>query len=108
MAEILGLPYKAENLANHVAAVSEFDDPPDYNEFFWARQYGYAVLGLEVSELARKLREHTGIPYEPYKVGEWNRDDALREQRDKIAAEREAYQRRVTDRWTASDDAGSL
>lgn len=99
---ILNLPYRAEQLASHVSGVWEFDDPPDFTETFWTRQYGYAVLGLEVSELALQLRQYAGLPIKPAKAGDWSRDDALREQRDKIAGEREAYERRRQAEWQRS------
>jgi len=92
---ILNLPYRAEQLANHVAGVWEFDEAPEYAETFWARQYGYAVLGLEVSELVRRLRQHADLPVAASAKGDWNRDDLLREQRDKIAKERADYEARI-------------
>lgn len=96
MYDILNLPYKAEQLASHVAGVMEFDDPPEYAETFWARQYGYAALGLEVSELACRLRQHAGLPIEAPVAGDWNRDGILREQMGKIEKVRAAYEARVT------------
>jgi hypothetical protein len=96
MYDILGMPYRIEQLHHHLQGTWEFDDPPDYGEFFWARQYGYADLGLEVSELARLLREHAALPVAPRVPGSWNRDDQLREQRAKIAGERDAYNARLT------------
>ncbi len=92
---ILNLPYKVEQLANHLSGVSEFDDPPEYTEYFWARQYGFSVLGLEVSELVRRLRQHANLPPEVPLEGDWNRDEILREQRDKIAKARAAYEARM-------------
>lgn len=88
---ILNLPYQTEKLANRVSAVYEVDDPPDYSQTFWSRQHGFAVLGLEVSELARKLREHAGLPIDKPIEGKWNRDDALRKQRDMMASDKAAY-----------------
>jgi hypothetical protein len=98
MYEILGLPYKAEQLSSHINGVLEFDDPPDYAEFFEARQYGYAVLGLEVSAIAFHLRKHAGLPIVPSIEGEWNRDDELKKIRDKIERDRSEYQARITTR----------
>jgi hypothetical protein len=94
---ILGLPYRIEQLQHHILGTWEFDSPPEYVEFFWARQHGYAVLGLEVSELAQRLREHAALPSAPREPGAWNRDDQLRELRDKITGERDAYERRTTE-----------
>jgi hypothetical protein len=91
---ILNLPYKSEQLINHIAGTLEFDDPPEYTEYFWARRYGFAELGLEVSELARELRLHAGLPVTVQKKGEWNRDDLLREQMSMITTARNDYETR--------------
>lgn len=101
MYSVLNLPYRAEQLANHLAGVREFDDPPDFSDYFWARQHGYAVLGLEVSAVARRLRENAGLPVEAPIEGEWNRDELLKEQRDKIDNERAEYQARLASRCAA-------
>lgn len=92
---ILNIPYKIEQLANYIAGVWEFDDPPEHTEMFWARQHGFAVLGLEVSELVRRLRQHACLPMEVPLEGDWNRDGLLREQRDKITRAREDYEARL-------------
>jgi hypothetical protein len=88
---ILNLPYRTEQLENDIANTSENDDPPDYAETFWTRQHGFAVLGLEVSELARKLRLYAGLPIDAPADGGRSRDDLLREQRDKFVDARAAY-----------------
>lgn len=93
---ILNLPYQAEQLAHQVSGVGEFDDPPEFTEMFWTRQHGYALLGLEVSALAQKLRAHAGLPPDKPADGDWNRDEVLREQADKIAQARAAYEARGT------------
>jgi hypothetical protein len=72
------MPYRIEELDRHVDGTWEFDDPPEYRKFFGARQYGYAVLGLEVSQLVRRLREHAALPTPPQEPGGWNRDSLLR------------------------------
>ncbi|MBI5926338.1 MAG: hypothetical protein HY836_12135 [Aquabacterium sp.] len=95
MYSVLNLPYKAEQLANHLASAYEYDDYPDFTDFFWARQHGYAVLGLEVSALARKLRLHAGLPLGNHAQGEWDRDTALRELKESIEAKRTAREARV-------------
>lgn len=93
MYDILGMPYRIEQLEHDIMQVYEHDGPPDYGEYFWARQYGYAVLGLEFSELGRRLRAHAQLPAPPEEPGSWNRDDQLREQRDKVEAARKAWEK---------------
>lgn len=91
MYDILGMPYRIEQLQQEIASVYEYDDPPDYGEYFWARQNGYSVLGLEFSELGRRLREHAYLPAPPDEPSSWNRDNQLRKQRDKVVSERAAW-----------------
>lgn len=92
---ILNLPYKGEQLANGISSIAEFDDPPEYGRTFWARQLGYAELGLEVSKPAQRLRQHASLPIEQPVVGEWNRENALRERVEKITKEKSAYEARM-------------
>jgi hypothetical protein len=95
MYDILGLPHRVEQLQHHLSGVGEYDDPPEYTEFFWARQHGYAVLGLEVSEIAQRLREHAELPPRPPNPNGWDRDAALLGIREKISGEQAAYQLRL-------------
>ncbi|MCC7596133.1 hypothetical protein IGS61_01455 [Janthinobacterium sp. FW305-129] len=92
MYRILNLPYQTEQLANQIAGVFEYDYPPDYADFFWERQHGFAELGLEVDELVKQLRVHAGLPTPIPKKGEWNRGSLLREQRDKLVRVREEFE----------------
>lgn len=91
---ILNLPYRTEQLEADIANKWEYDDLPDYAETFWTRQHGFAVLGLEVSELARKLRLHAGLPVDTPADGGKCREGLLREQRNKFVEERAAYELR--------------
>ena len=65
MYDILGMPYRIEQLGQDLLDVYENDSPPDYGDYFWARQHGWAVLGLEFSDLGRRLREHAALPAPP-------------------------------------------
>ncbi|WP_050978158.1 hypothetical protein [Herbaspirillum sp. GW103] len=94
MYEILDLRYKNEQLINEIDAKWEFADPPEYTDFFWARQYGYAELGLDVAKIAQRLREHVGITTPVKKEGQWDRDEALREMMTRISEERRAWEER--------------
>lgn len=95
MYDILDLPNKTEQLQDEVNGVREHDEPPDYTHTFWTRQHGFAELGLEVSALARRLRQHAGLPERADRRGR-SRDDLLRAQRDKIAKALGDYERRVS------------
>jgi hypothetical protein len=92
MYAILNLPYRTEQLESKIAQVWDFDDPPEYPETFWTRQHGFAVLGLEVSDLARKVRLYADLPTGTPVADETNRDDVLRKQRDKLST-KEEYER---------------
>ncbi|WP_157786970.1 hypothetical protein [Herbaspirillum rubrisubalbicans] len=91
---ILNLPYRNEQLINHLGSM-RYDDPPDYTDYFWARQTGFAELGLEVSALCAKLRSYANLPAVIPKDGEWNRDDSLRKLISRIGAEKKAWQERI-------------
>lgn len=98
---ILGLPYRTEQLQHHINTEG-YDDPPEHYEFFWARQSGYAALGLEVSALAKKLREHAKLPAVPEESGSWNRDLELKQVIDEINKKKQALERRLAERVNTS------
>lgn len=99
MYAILRLPDKREHIQNRLAGITEFDDDyPDHTEYFWVRRRDYADLGLQTSELARKLREHAGMPLEEPEPGEWNRDQALRDVIKKVNDARDSYERRIAEK----------
>jgi hypothetical protein len=102
MYDILQIPDKREHIESRIAGIGEFDDPPDYGEFFWARQRDYAELGLHVSAVAKKLRKHAKMPIEESPSGEWNRDAALQEVIDRVDSERAAYEKRVAE-WSVKE-----
>ena len=97
MYDTLQIPDKREYIENRIAGIWEFDAPPDYSEFFWARQRDYAELGLHVSAIAKRLRTHAGMPIKESPLGEWNREIAMQEIIDKIDEQRAAYEKRVAD-----------
>lgn len=94
MYDILEIPAKQEHLENQLDGVREFDDPPDYTEFFWRRRRDYAGLGLQVSAVAKRLREFAELQIEEAKPGEWNRDVGMQEAIHKIDKDRAEYERR--------------
>ncbi len=97
MYDILRIPDQREHIESRITGILEFDDPPEYGEFFWARRRDYAELGLRVSAVAKRLRKHAGIPIEESSPGEWNREVGMQEIIDKIDAERAAYEKRIAD-----------
>lgn len=102
MYDILKIPDKREHIENRLSGVWAFDDPPDYADFFWARQRDYAELGLHVSATAKKLRRYADMPIEVSSPGEWNRDVSLQEVIDRIDAERAAYEKRRGESFVGS------
>ncbi|MGY2413407.1 hypothetical protein [Pseudomonas pergaminensis] len=78
MYSILRIPDQQDQIHGKLEAIDEFTyDPPDHPEYFWVRRRGYAVLGLQASELARKLRVHAGLPLEEPLKDEWSRDKSM-------------------------------
>jgi hypothetical protein len=101
MYDILQIPDKREHIENRLTGVWEFDDPPEYTDFFWTRQRDYAQLGLRVSAVAKKLRIYANMPIETSPPGDWNREVSLQEVIDKVDAERAAYEKRLAGRSLA-------
>ncbi|BCM07239.1 hypothetical protein MAFF241647_15960 [Ralstonia solanacearum] len=96
MYPILRLPDQRERIQHRLAGITEFDnDYPDHTEYFWARRRDYAELGLQTSDLARRLRRLAGMPFDEPKPGEWCRDEELRDVIKKIDDARAAYEIRL-------------
>jgi hypothetical protein len=70
--EILSLSSLARDTDRFIDASAEHAFPPDYREFFEARQIGYAKIGLEVFALIAKLRDKYSLPEKNY--AQWNPD----------------------------------
>jgi hypothetical protein len=98
MYSILRLPDQQDQLERNLAGKYEFDyDPPEHVEYFQTRRRGYAVLGLQASDLAKKLRLFVGLPAEELEPGEWSREQSMRDVVSDIDAKRSAYNlRRAT------------
>lgn len=95
MQGILELPDKIERLNNRHEGIAEAEGPPDYAEYFQARQYDFAQLGLETSKLMSDLRTHAGIPFKEPNEGDWTRDHWFTEKIKTIDnARREENERR--------------
>ncbi|MBP1313380.1 hypothetical protein RJO15_20390 [Herbaspirillum huttiense F1] len=95
MYEILSLPYKQELLKRHLGAVGEHDMPPDFADFFWERQYGYACLARDVADLASRLRMNAGLPVLPHSLGKWDRAQGIDERITKLEHIRDSQPRPV-------------
>lgn len=107
MGEILQLPFRVEQLEHNLSGIWEFDEGPEYTDFFWARQERYAELGMDVSGLAQRLRAFAGLTVPPNAPGEYSRDQLLQEQRDKVRVERHRYEERLAAYGDARDVAAS-
>ncbi|MCF9019678.1 hypothetical protein GIV21_16265 [Pseudomonas syringae] len=80
MYSILRIPDQLDQLSGKLAGIQDFNyDPPDHPEYFLVRRRGHAVLGLQASGLAQKLRIYAGLPIEESLPGEWNRDKSMRD-----------------------------
>ncbi|MDF9440199.1 hypothetical protein EM864_00345 [Stenotrophomonas acidaminiphila] len=71
MYKILSLPNAARETDRYIAASAEHSFPPDYDEFFAARQEGYAHLGLQAFGLIEGLREEFRLPATNSKFWDW-------------------------------------
>jgi hypothetical protein len=78
MYKILSLPTIAEKVLGIVSNASEHAYPPDYREYFEARNFQYATLGLKAFEVTVKLREKYRIPDQD--PTEWDPVSCLREE----------------------------
>lgn len=78
MYSILRLPDLHDKVRGRLDGIDKFTyDPPDHPEYFWVRRREHAVLGLQASGLAQKLRLHAGLPPEETLQGEWSRDKSM-------------------------------
>lgn len=86
---LLALDNKIHDAKQSISAAGEHATPPDYEEYYSERRLQYAVLGLEVAELARILRDTHDLPRRSF--GEWNPIARLTETRDEITLERKRW-----------------
>jgi hypothetical protein len=74
MYRILALPNSARDTDRFIAHSGDNSFPPDYDEFFSARQEGYAHLGMEALNLVSDLRQEFKLPEMPAKFWDWGWD----------------------------------
>lgn len=79
MDEALLLPYRIDEITRLIAIASHFSDPPEYAEYFNARRYWYAVLGLEVVALIDIVRSSAGLKAMSRSSGDSARESRMRE-----------------------------
>ena len=86
MYRVLTLPNTARETDRYIHASSEISFPPDYDEFFEARQEGYASLGLEALAIVKELRNEFSLPSIPAEVlnQDWDAQKFFQDKRDKI------------------------
>lgn len=58
----LMLPNSAREMDRYICSSRENSFPPDYDEFFAARQHGYATLGLDALSIANEFRKEYKLP----------------------------------------------
>ncbi len=74
MYRTLALPSTASETDRYISASSDHAHPPDFDEFFVARQEGYAHLGLEALSLIKDLRSEFDLPEPSAKFWDWGWD----------------------------------
>ncbi|WP_322866057.1 hypothetical protein U5922_007530 [Aquicoccus sp. G2-2] len=90
MHRIVALPNKARRTNRYIGMSTEFASPPYYEDYFHARQEGYARLGADALEIAAELRRkyrisaNSGIRM----TTEWDPVSFLRERIQKFDDER--------------------
>ena len=73
---ILVLPSRLDRANRYIRGAADFSDPPDFEEYFDARQTAYARLGMEASNLADDLRQFGRLP--ALEQPEWDPMDPIR------------------------------
>lgn len=88
MYELLNLPHRTRELQRYLNMDPGFEEPPDFEEYFWTRQYEFAQLGLDVIDLAARLRSYAGLPPPAPGPSGRRRDEVLSERRAKLTSDR--------------------
>ncbi len=96
MYDILNIPNQIEALKRRVSSASEYDyDPPEFAEFYWVRQRGSAILGLEISKVATRLRKFANLPAAREIEGELSTIQLLQKRKATIEKAQAAHQTRL-------------
>ena len=75
MYRIRELPVIQGEADRAIAAAEAY--PPDYDEFFEARQYQYTRLGLKAIIQSRRLRQFAGLPDTRLDASPWSAQNVL-------------------------------
>lgn len=100
MHRIVALPNKARRTNRYVGMTTEFASPPYYEDYFDARQEGYARLGSEALEIVAELRRRYRISANSgiHMTTEWDPVSFLRERIQKFDTERAELEARRAER----------
>lgn len=75
MYRIRELPVMQDEADRTISAAEHI--PPDYDEFFEARQYQYTRLGLKAIIQSRRLRRLVGLPHTRLDATRWSAQNVL-------------------------------
>lgn len=100
MHRIVALPNKARRTNRYIGLSTEFASPPYYEDYFDARQEGYARLGADALEIAEQLRRQYRISANSgiHMTTEWDPVVFLRERIQKFDNERAELEARRAER----------
>lgn len=94
MYSVLDIPNRVQRLARQLSDPG-YDDPPDYGEYFWDRQYKFASLGLDVATVAKRLRVHADLPSPLDESEEHDRSNQLRTVMARVTKQKSEYASRI-------------
>lgn len=77
MYRIRELPVLQNSADRAISVAEEHDDPPDYDDTFYARRYQYTRLGLKAIILARRVRKLVYLPDTRLDATPWSAQPVL-------------------------------
>lgn len=77
MYRIRELPVLQNSADRAISAAAAHDDPPDFDDTFYARRYQYAWLGLKTIILARRVRKLVELPGTRLDATPWSAQPVL-------------------------------
>lgn len=79
MHDVLTLPQLQAQVNRYLDHIWEYDDPPEFSDYFRSRQLEYARIAVKAAELAVRLRKHAKLPTHRSEVEGFDRDARLSE-----------------------------